>query len=86
MIGPLSKLNNETEKRIYLFTDYSSMENAMMNWLGDNLNEIYGDDKVYSYLEIKLPNEFNLIESNADYEKYSYEVIPPIYIKHLKDE
>lgn len=85
-IGPLSKLNNENIPRIYLFSDYNSMEDAMMNWLGDNLENIYGENKTYSYLEIKLPNDFDLIENNADYEVCTSERIPPDYIKHLKNE
>lgn len=57
-IGPLSESNNETKPKIYLFNDLSDLENAMLNWLGDNINDIYGDSEKLYILTILLPDTF----------------------------
>ena len=43
-IGELSKLIDETQKRIYLFPNIEDMENALYNWLGETINDLYGED------------------------------------------
>lgn len=81
-IGELSSKLGETKKRIYLFSSISDMNNALMNWLGIE----YGDDIELSSLIISLPDDFEIIDGEVEYEKYSYNIIEPKYIKFFREE
>ena len=85
-IGDLSKLCDETENKIYLFPSIDDMENALMNWLGENLIELYGEDEPCCSLKITVPDNFPIVEGDVDYEVYSYHHIDKKYITYLKDE
>ena len=71
-IGPRSTLAGETTPYIYLFRDYAEMEDAVMNWLGDKL-----DDDQLVLCEIELTEA---IERTLVYKKNSYEVLCPVGI------
>ena len=75
-IGDLSKKANETVKRIYLFDSKDALENAMLNWLGEEF-----EDEDVCYLEINLPNNFPI--KRDGFECFSLAVIPPKYIKRI---
>ena len=85
-IGTLSELCNETEERIYLFPSIEDMENALGNWLGEEINKLYGEDIDCCSLKITLPDNFPIVKGDVDYECYSYHHIDKKYITYLKDE
>lgn len=85
-IGELSRLCDEKEKRIYLFPSLNDMETALGNWLGIELNDLYGESTECCSLKITLPNDFPIAEGETEYECYSYVPIDKKYIKYLKDE
>ncbi len=85
-IGPLSKSCGEDVSRIYLFPDLQSMETALSAWLGDALNEEYGETTKFCSLKITLPDDFPIQTGCVPYESYSYDVIPPNFITYLKEE
>tara|TARA_Y100000034_G_C6910321_1_gene424388 strand:- start:11310 stop:11624 length:315 start_codon:yes stop_codon:yes gene_type:complete len=79
--GKRSLLINEDRNAIYLFKNESAMEDALMNWLGEELEE-----KELVILEIKLPETFPIEENPNSYEAISYEIIDPKYIRVYKYE
>ena len=54
-IGPRSQLAGEVFPYVYLFDNYETMEDAVMNWLGD----LFEDDEVLVLCEVRLPKEFD---------------------------
>lgn len=86
-IGERSEEIGEEQERIYLFSDFEEMENALMNWLG----EVFEECEELCILQIDLPNEFPVeteVDSNGDkfYESYVYEVIPSNFISGIYNE
>lgn len=83
-IGAKSKKVNEPVKRIYLFDSIDECENALMNWLGDE----YEDIGVKSVAILKVDLENIDIEQNPDagYEYWVTDPIPPDKIKLIKKE
>lgn len=75
-IGRLSQKLGETVERIYLFQNKDAMENALLNWLGDEF-----EDENICCLEITVPNYFP-IEKNG-FECCCYKIIPPNYIRKV---
>jgi hypothetical protein len=62
----------------YMFYDLADAEDALMNWLGDELDET----EDLALLEITLPENFPVYhDSTANYEYYTTKNIPPEYIK-----
>ena len=53
-IGDRSRSSNETEPRVYLFRHKLDMEDAVMNWLGDE----FDDDAELVALEVQMPAGF----------------------------
>lgn len=53
-IGKLSKEYGEKEKRIYFFLSKEEAENALSNWLGEAIEEHYGDDVECVMLKVDL--------------------------------
>lgn len=75
--GSLSSKGNEPEDAIFLFADLDSVENALMNWLGDE----FEDEEQLSLLAVILdlkpaPNHFETVVHNP---------IPPSAIKLIKN-
>lgn len=85
-LGELAQLCDETETKIYLFPSLTDMETALSSWLGEAINNQYGEDIKCCSLEITLPDEFPITNGDVEYEAYSYLTIPPQYIRYLKDE
>ena len=55
-IGDRSARKGEQSPGIYLFTDRDSVETALLNWLGDELESDYGDDVDLTIIEIDVGN------------------------------
>lgn len=79
-VGSRSENARETEPGIYLFGTVEDMENAMMNWLGD---ETDGTDPWL--LHVRLPDGFANahVRQNA-FEYVCRERIPPDWITPVK--
>lgn len=85
-IGYLSALFGEPIPRIYLFKTKNDMETALSSWLGEELNERYGEDYPCCSLKITLPDEFPVEQDKCGYEIHVYQTIPPKYITYFHDE
>ena len=87
-IGELSKLCDECVERIYLFKSEDDMENALMNWLGENINNLYGESAEFIALKIEIPLEkcnYLIDDNESEYEAFCYDTIKPEYISYYKD-
>ena len=69
-----------------MFPDIESMDNALANWLGQEWEEIYGDDAPCCSLIVELPDDFPIVNEGTGYEVLSYENIPPRFIRFFRDE
>lgn len=85
-VGALSSKLGEQLPRIYLFRDIESMDTALSCWLGDEWEDLYGEDSPCCSLEIDLPDDFPIFDEGVGYELVSYDTIPPQYIKFFCDE
>lgn len=85
-IGTLSQAANETINRIYLFPTIDDMNTALSSWLGETIDNIFGETTECCSLQINLPDNFPVIQEDVPYEAYSYIPIPPEYISYFKDE
>lgn len=70
----------EERDAIYLFGSYTDVENALMNWLGD---ELYPENEYVYVLKIELPADEYEIDREA-FEYRVYEPIPPKYITNIE--
>ena len=75
-IGERSSLIKEKTPAVYLFKTREGLENALMNWLGEELPE----DEELLYLEVTLPEEF----INSDPNSFEIRCFDPIPTKYLK--
>jgi hypothetical protein len=73
-----NKIQGETPA-VYCFPDTNSLEDAMMNWLGDE----FGEDEELALLEINTSGLKGDVTPNAEYEIMILEPIPPQNIKVL---
>lgn len=73
-----NKIQGETPA-VYCFSDTNSLEDAMMNWLGDE----FGEDEDLALLEINTSGLKGDVTPNAEYEIQILEPIPPQNIKVL---
>lgn len=85
-IGTLSQAANETMNRIYLFPTIDDMDTALSSWLGEAIDNTFGETTGCCSLRIDLPDNFPVIQEDVPYEAYSYVPIPPEYISYVKDE
>ncbi len=85
-IGQLSKLCNEEIPRIYLFPTQDAMEVALSSWLGENIDNEFDSKVSYCSLIIQLPDNFPIEDGDVEYECYCFNIIPPGFIKYLKEE
>lgn len=85
-IGALSEKLGEQLPRVYLFTDTEAMDTALACWLGQEWEELYGEDAECCSLIIDLPDDFPVFNEGVGYEVVSYQEIPPRYIKFFRDE
>lgn len=79
-IFPKTPEDYDDKKGIYLFPTYDDMENAVMNWLGDRLDE---DREVVA---IKLNISGLKCESDVEYELRCLEIIEPNRIIAVEDQ
>lgn len=63
-IGHLSQLIDETEKRIYLFPNQESMENALANWLGETYERLL--DMAKENVENDIDDLFGFTKEQID--------------------
>lgn len=77
-IGPRSEAAGETVPYVYLFESTNDMEDALINWLGDEL-----EDEELILCEISLPDSIaqTLIREPDSFELRCPRVIPPEYIR-----
>jgi hypothetical protein len=66
----------ETDEAVFLFTSLEAVEDAMSNWLGDEVDE----DEELVLLKVTLPYDFPIGYSPAGYEATVKTTIPPEYI------
>ena len=76
--GPRSETLGEPESRIYLFKRYIDLEDAMMNWLGDEFPE---ESEDFSVLSIVLPKGFPISNEEVEWEYSTKQPIPKEYIR-----
>lgn len=57
-VGKFSEIAEEGAPFIFLFNSIEEMDNALMNWLGEEIDEHYGEDEVLACLEITFPVGF----------------------------
>lgn len=77
-IGKQSQKLGEDSNGVYLFDDVDMMEDAVMNWLGDELDE----DGELCLLKITVPAQF--MKSSIVFDGFSCvatSIIPPEYIE-----
>jgi hypothetical protein len=70
----------DDEYGVYCFSDMESLENAMMNWLGERIEEWEEDnDEEYGEicLKIDIKNLKQSFNSDVGYEIVVKEIIPP---------
>lgn len=77
-VGPRSKRLGEIEPAIYVFTSMAGVEDALMNWLGDE----FADSTPVVVLRITLPQGAS-DESAAAYERLVRHAIAPASINVL---
>ena len=73
-IGPRAQKMNEPYPYIYLFHNRDDMEDAVMNWLGDE----FDDDETLILCVIHLPT--GIINSLRQNEAAAYEIMCPVQI------
>jgi len=78
-VGARSNKITGEQSAIYCFPDKHSVENAMMNWLGDEFDE----DEELALLEIDTRNLTGEYTPNAEFEIAITSLIPPNRIKVL---
>ena len=79
--GKRSKQLKE-EEAVFLFPSLEDLGNALCNWFGDCFDE----DEILVSLEVHLPDSFPVENGAVGYEKISKTVIPPCYVRLLRDE
>jgi len=78
--GPRS-VQLESGDGIYLFKTMEGVENALMNWLGDEL-----EHDSLTLLGVELPPDAKTAPTTADYEVVVTTPIPPQFIQILSED
>ena len=79
-VGARSILMDESPS-LFFFTSKGSMENALLNWLGEEFDE----DEDLTILQVDVPEEW-LMSTLADYELVCTTVVPPRMIDKVMSE
>lgn len=74
-------LSGEGKEGVFLFVSAEDMEDALMNWLGEEMEEEHPDDELV-VLGVTLPDDTAFI-SEAGYEIQVLEPIRPACIEYL---
>jgi len=86
-IGPLSTLIDEQYKRIYLFDSMESVENALLNWFGEAVEEVFGEDEPFALLAIParyvVEPQPTFEEDETSFEWYTEHRVKPSHIALL---
>lgn len=92
-IGKLSQKIGEDEKAIYTFPSLNELDNALMNWLGEEYEEMEEelDEKIeLAILEVDVSSFKFLIKTDSNgeifFEQKILENIPPEFIRLLRIE
>lgn len=80
-IGDRSQSLGEEKELVYLFPDLDSVEDALMNWLGDE----FGEDTVLVVLEVNLKG-LKYTREESQFEITCEEKISPDRITVLREE
>jgi len=80
-IGPRSSKLKE-KPGIFLFTSMDSLEDALMNWLGEE----FEDDETLAILKVTVDINKLIIDPSVRYEAISTQPIPPKDIKFVRYE
>lgn len=80
-IGNLSSKLGESKEAVYLFTSEEAMNNALMNWLGEEL-----PDEDLVIFQVTLPSDYWIDSNSESYEIIHYDIIPSKYLKILRYE
>ncbi len=81
--GPRSRRLGEPGPSIYLFSSLEEVDNALMNWLGEE----FGEDTQLAVLQITPPPGVQFTPSRgAEWEVQTNQPIPPEYIRVLRIE
>lgn len=75
----------ENEPAVFLFTSIEAMENAMLNWFMDEVD----DDVPLAVLKITIPDSWKenvFINTNANYEAICKIPVPPKFIQTYHTE
>lgn len=79
-IGERSAKLNE-DAGVFMFSSVTDMDNALLNWLGEEL----GDVEDIVSLKVTLPHDFPL-EISVEYEQVSRVPIPPNMIQFYRQK
>lgn len=79
-MGPRAKACSENEPSVWLFPTKADAENAVGNWLGDEL----GEGKLV-LLKVTLPPCFPIIDEGCGFERRSTIAIPPVCLSVESD-
>ena len=71
----------EDERAVYVFPSIEYAEDAIMNWLGDELDE----DEPIAILSLTVPRAW-LIDQGVAYERTMHHTVPPEMIKIVREE
>lgn len=79
--GLIPSMGTRSEKLgdsgIFLFKEMVDLEDALMNWLGDEIDE----DSRVAILRVKVPDSRKIRQSPASYEVIYTDIIPPNMIE-----
>ena len=71
----------EGKPAVFLFKTIDDMEDAILNWLGDEFDE----DESLTLLKVNLPPNFPVNhDKSVGYEYFTFKTIPPEYLTKLK--
>lgn len=80
-IGPRSKMLNETMPRVYFFSDMSSLEDAMVNWI----NNAFSEEETLYVLECNL-EDLDITSQENQFELVCRQTIAPSLITKVYTE
>ena len=76
----------ETEEAVWLFNSVEDLDNALMNWLGEEIEETYGEDAEMVTFKITLPADFPVEGEEGMFERFTRQRIPPEYIEFFRED
>ena len=78
-IGVRSALQGETEPAVYMFTNKEDLEDALVNWLGEEL-----EDEPITMMKITLPTSYEPFLKRVAFEVQCRKTIPADWIEFLE--